>query len=112
MGSVSVLAGILTGRSTVGERATSDSLRMTLFWATIWELIMMRIRIEGLEKVQRSLKRLPREIESEMDREFGRSRRQDGQRVRSVQARSETEIKRRASRAVDRAIRRVGLGRR
>ena len=70
---------------------------------------MFSIKVEGLEELQRSLKRLPREIEREMDREFGPSRQQGGERVHSIKARSRSEAERRASRAIDRAIRKSGL---
>lgn len=70
---------------------------------------MFSIKIEGLEKLQRSLKRLPQEIEREMDREFGPARQKGGERVHSIEARSQSEVERRANRAIDRAIRKSGL---
>ena len=58
---------------------------------------MINVSIEGLEELDRALKRLPREIE----RELGR--------VRISSTASEHEVQRQASRAVEQAIRRAGL---
>ena len=70
---------------------------------------MSSIKIEGLRELQRSLRRLPQEVEREMDREFGPARWEDGERTHLIKARSQSEVERRAKRAVDRAIRKSGL---
>ena len=69
---------------------------------------MSSIKVKGLEELQRSLRRLPQEIEREMDREFGPARREGGERVHLIEARSQSEVERRAKRAVDRAIHKLG----
>ena len=73
---------------------------------------MFEIRIEGLDEVKRGLERLPREIERELDREFGSAQIEGQSAVRVTSASSEHDVQRRASSAIDRAIRRLGFGRR
>ena len=58
---------------------------------------MINFSVEGIDEVERALKRLPREVE----RELGR--------VRVSSTASEYEVRRQASRAVERAIRRAGF---
>ena len=70
----------------------------------------MEIRIEGLDEAIRDLERLPREIERELHREFGPGHVAGGSTSQVAAVSSEHEVQRRASRAIDRALRRLGFG--
>ena len=70
----------------------------------------MEIRIEGLDEAIRDLKRLPGEIERELHREFPSTHIEGGSTSQVTSASSEHEVQRRASLAIDRAIRRLGFG--
>ena len=70
----------------------------------------MEIRIEGLDEAIRDLKRLPDEIERELNREFGSAYGEAGSAWHATSAGSEHEVRRRASRAIDKALRRLGFG--